>query len=43
MGYNTAAEQFPANVIASMFSFKPAELLAATEGADEKKAVKVQF
>ena len=43
MGYNTAAEQFPANVIASMFSFKPAELLAATESADEKKAVKVQF
>jgi LemA protein len=43
MGYNTAAEQFPANVIASMFSFKPAELLAATESAEEKKAVKVQF
>ena len=43
MGYNTAAEQFPANVIASMFSFKPAELLAATESAEEKKPVKVQF
>jgi LemA protein len=43
MGYNTAAEQFPGNLIANIFDFKPAELLAATEGADEKKAVKVQF
>lgn len=43
MRYNTAAEQFPANVIASMFSFKTAELLAATESAEEKKVVKVQL
>jgi LemA protein len=43
MTFNTAVEQFPSNVIASMFAFKQAELLAATESAEEKKAVKVQF
>ncbi len=43
MTFNTAVEQFPSNVIASAFSFKPAELLAATEAPEEKKAVKVQF
>jgi LemA protein len=43
MTYNTAAQQFPSNVIAGMFSFTPAELLQATETADERKAVKVQF
>jgi len=43
MTYNTAAQQFPSNVIAGMFSFTAAELLQATESADERKAVKVQF
>ena len=43
MTFNTAVEQFPSNVIASAFSFKPAELLAATESPEEKKPVKVQF
>jgi len=43
MTFNTAAQQFPSNVIAGMFSFTPAELLQATESADERKAVKVQF
>ncbi len=43
MAFNTAVEQFPSNVIAGMFSFKQAELLQATESADERKAVKVQF
>ena len=43
MAFNTAVEQFPSNVIASAFSFKQAELLAATESPEEKKAVKVQF
>lgn len=43
MGYNTAVEQFPSNLIASAFSMKPAELLQATESAEEKKAVKVSF
>lgn len=43
MAYNTAVEQFPSNVIASAFSMKLAELLQATESAEEKKAVKVNF
>ena len=40
MGYNTAVEQFPSNVIAGAFSFKQAELLQATESPDEKKPVR---
>jgi LemA protein len=43
MSYNTAAQQFPANVIAGMFSFTAAELLQATETEEERKAVRVQF
>jgi len=43
MSYNTAVEQFPSNIIAGAFSFRQAELLAATESAEEKKPVKVQF
>jgi LemA protein len=43
MTFNTAAQQFPSNLLASIFNFAPAELLAATESADERKAVKVQF
>ncbi|HEU0200343.1 MAG TPA: LemA family protein [Burkholderiaceae bacterium] len=43
MTYNTAVEQFPSNILASAFSFKQGELLQATESAEEKKAVKVQF
>jgi LemA protein len=43
MTYNTAAQQFPTNVIAGMFSFAPAELLQATESDDERKSVRVQF
>jgi len=43
MSYNTAAQQFPTNVIASMFSFGPGELLQATESDDERKPVRVQF
>jgi LemA protein len=43
MTYNTASQQFPTNVIAGMFSFAPAELLQATEGEEERKAVRVQF
>jgi LemA protein len=43
MTYNTATQQFPSNVLAGMFSFTPAELLQATENADERKAVRVQF
>jgi LemA protein len=43
MSYNNAVEQFPSNVLASAFSFKPAELLASTESAEERKPVRVQF
>jgi len=43
MTYNTAAQQFPTNVIAGMFAFTPAELLQATENEEERQAVRVQF
>ncbi|MCA3219041.1 MAG: LemA family protein [Burkholderiales bacterium] len=43
MTFNTAVQQFPTNILASILSFTPAELLAATESAEERKAVKVQF
>ena len=43
MSYNTSAQQFPTNVIASAFSFGPAELLESTESDEERRAVKVQF
>jgi LemA protein len=43
MGYNTASQQFPTNVIASAFSFGPAELLKSTESDEERRPVKVQF
>ena len=43
MGYNTAAESFPGNILAGMFGFKSAELLQATEAPEERQAVKVKF
>jgi len=43
MEYNTRRESFPANIFAGMFGFGPAELLAATESAEERKAPKVAF
>jgi len=43
MSYNTSAQQFPTNVIASAFSFAPAELLESTESDEERRPVKVQF
>ncbi|MFC5473108.1 LemA family protein [Paraherbaspirillum soli] len=43
MEYNTSIEQFPGSILAGMFSFKPAELLQATEAPEERKAVKVTF
>lgn len=41
--YNTAREKFPNNIVANMFNFTAAELLASTESAEEKKAPKVSF
>ena len=43
LSLNNAVEQFPGNLIANAFGFKASEMLAATESAEEKKAVKVQF
>jgi LemA protein len=43
MEYNTRRESFPDNLFAGLFGFGPAELLAATESAEERKAPKVSF
>jgi LemA protein len=43
MEYNTKRESFPDVIFAGMFGFGPAELLQATEAADERKAPRVQF
>ena len=43
MEYNTKRESFPGNFFAGMFNFGPAELLAATESAEERKAPQVKF
>jgi LemA protein len=43
MEYNTKRESFPDNIFAGMFGFGAAELLAATESAEERKAPKVSF
>ena len=42
MQYNVAREQFPANIIAGMFGFLPAELLEL-EDPKAKEAPKVSF
>lgn len=43
MEYNTGTEQFPASVLAGLFRFEAAQLLQATESAEERKAIRVQF
>ncbi len=43
MQYNTGRESFPNNIFAGLFSFGPAELLQATESAEERKAPQVKF
>ena len=43
MEYNTRRESFPDSIFAGMFGFGAAELLAATESAEERKAPKVSF
>jgi LemA protein len=43
MGYNTKRESFPDTIFAGMFGFQGAELLQATESAEERQAVKVKF
>jgi LemA protein len=43
MGYNTARESFPTNLIAGWFRFTAAELLQSTEAPAERANVKVSF
>jgi LemA protein len=43
MGYNTKRESFPDILFAGFFQFHAAELLQATESAEERQAVKVKF
>jgi len=42
MNYNTLRESFPANIIAGMFTFKPAEFLEIDDPA-KREAVQVDF
>jgi LemA protein len=41
MQYNTRRESFPDNVCAGLFGFSPAELLRATEAAEQRAAPRV--
>ena len=41
LDYNDAQGQFPAVLIAKLFSFAPSAMLQATESADERKAVRI--
>ena len=43
MEYNIRRESFPASILAGMFGFGAAELMAATESAEERKAPQVKF
>jgi LemA protein len=43
MQYNTKRESFPDNIFAGMFNFGAAELLAATESAEERQAPRVKL
>ena len=43
MEYNTRRESFPDTIFAGMFGFSAAELLQATESAEERKAPQVKF
>jgi LemA protein len=43
MEYNTRRESFPDSIFAGMFGFASAELLQATESAEERKAPQVRF
>ena len=41
LDYNNAQGQFPAVLLAKLFSFAPSAMLQATENADERKAVRI--
>ena len=41
LDYNNAQGQFPAVLVAKLFSFAPSAILQATENADERKALRI--
>ena len=43
LDYNNAQAQFPALLIARLFSFAPSQVLRATESAVERQAVRIQL
>ena len=43
LDYNNAQGQFPAVLVAGLFSFAPSAMLQATESADERKGVRIQM
>lgn len=43
LDYNNAAHQFPTNVVASLFNFRTAAMLQATQTEAERAPVKVSF
>ncbi|MBK6865680.1 MAG: LemA family protein [Ideonella sp.] len=43
LDYNNAAQQAPANLVAGLFRFGPAAMLAATHSDAEREAVRVSF
>jgi LemA protein len=43
LDYNNAAQQFPTNLMASMFGFREAAMLQSTTNDAERAAVRVQL
>lgn len=43
LDYNNAQGQFPAVLVAGLFSFAPSAMLQATDSADERKGVRIQM
>lgn len=43
LDYNNAAQQFPANAVAGLFGFRPAAMLASTQGEAERQPPRVSF
>ncbi|HET8745939.1 MAG TPA: LemA family protein [Ramlibacter sp.] len=43
LAFNDAATQFPGNVVAGWFGMRPAAMLEATAGPDERRAPRVAF
>ena len=41
LDYNNAQGQFPAVLVARLFSFAPSAMLQATESAEERKTVRI--